>query len=245
MKVLIVDDEPLARRGLSQALTAFDNIEVIGSASDGDQALSMIRSLIPDLVFLDIDMPGKTGIEVAAALGRDHAAELVFVTAFDNYGEEAFSVEATDYLLKPLNSERLGHAISRAERRKAERIAIQATHALPNDPPQRSFVLANGRSFPEDHIIWIEAAKDYALIHTKTRSHILRATMSQLSERLGSSVIRVHRSALVAVSWVQGWQNFRRGASSLILKDGTQIQVGPSFLLSTRQALHGLDGENW
>ncbi|WP_263384598.1 LytR/AlgR family response regulator transcription factor [Granulicella arctica] len=244
MKVLIVDDEPLARRGLSQALTTFENIEVIGSASDGDQALSMIRSLNPDLVFLDIDMPGKTGIEVAATLGRDHAAEVVFVTAFDNYGEEAFSVEATDYLLKPLNLERLGQAISRAERRKAERIAIHPTHVPPNDQAQRSFILANGRSLPEDHIIWIEAAKDYALIHTSTRTHMIRATMSQLSERLGSSVVRVHRSALVAVRWVHGWKNFRRGASSLLLKDGTLVQVGPTYLLSTRKALNGLDGES-
>ncbi|ADW71418.1 LytR/AlgR family response regulator transcription factor [Granulicella tundricola] len=245
MKVLIVDDEPLARRGLSQALAVFDNIEVIGSASDGDQALSMIRSLIPDLVFLDIDMPGKTGIEVAAALGRNHAAEVVFVTAFDNYGEEAFSVEATDYLLKPINLERLRQAISRADRRKAERMAIPARHALPNYLTQRSFGLPNGQDLPESEIIWIEAAKDYALIHTRIRSHIVRATMSQLSERLGTLVVRVHRSALVAVQWVQGWKNYRKGASSLLLKDGTQVQVGPTYLHSTREALHGIQGEAW
>ena len=209
MRVVLVDDEPLSLQRLSRALEGLAEVTVVGVASDGDEALRQIHDLVPDLAILDVEMPGRSGLAVAAELPLDRRPEIVFLTAFDRYAAEAFGVEAVDYLLKPVRPERLRQAIERAGRRRAERLLGQsAAHgpASTGEPatatgPAGTLHLPDrdgGRELPQSEIVWIEAAKDYALIYTPTRSHILRITMSELAERLHPSIVRVHRSAFVA-----------------------------------------------
>ena len=130
MRVLLVDDELLSLQRLSRALEGFAEVDVVGVARDGDEALRQIRDLAPDLAILDIEMPGRSGLAIAAELPPEHRPEIVFLTAFDRYAAEAICVEAVDYLLKPVRPERLRQSIERAGRRRAERLLGQgAAHA--------------------------------------------------------------------------------------------------------------------
>jgi DNA-binding LytR/AlgR family response regulator len=229
MRVVLADDEPLALRRLLRALEAVAGITVVGVASDGDAALQRIIELVPDLAILDIEMPGR-------------------LTAFDRYAADAFSVEAVDYLLKPVRAERLVQALARASRRRAERLTGRDPGMLPStaDLDGHTLHLPNrdgGRDLPQAQIVWIEAAKDYALIYTFTRSHILRVTMAELAQQLHPSILRVHRSAFVAAAVVQRRVRIERGLFSLLLLDGTRVQVGPSYAQSVKAHLKALRPE--
>ncbi len=205
MRILLVDDEKLALRRLSQALKDVAGAEIVGIAMDGEAALKQIRELQPDLVLLDVEMPGLDGIEVARAVQDQQAPEIVFCSAFDRYATDAFSVEAVDYLIKPVKSDRLRQGVARSQRRLTEKRALGADEAasiaasdetLAKPSARRPYLHLpdrhGGRDLPQADIIWIEAAKDYALIHTRTRSHILRTTMAELAAQLQPSILRVH-----------------------------------------------------
>jgi DNA-binding LytR/AlgR family response regulator len=248
MRVVLADDEPLALRRLLRALEAVAGITVVGVASDGDAALQRIIELVPDLAILDIEMPGRSGLAVAAAIPAERRPEIVFLTAFDRYAADAFSVEAVDYLLKPVRAERLVQALARASRRRAERLTGRDPGMLPStaDLDGHTLHLPNrdgGRDLPQAQIVWIEAAKDYALIYTFTRSHILRVTMAELAQQLHPSILRVHRSAFVAAAVVQRRVRIERGLFSLLLLDGTRVQVGPSYAQSVKAHLKALRPE--
>jgi DNA-binding LytR/AlgR family response regulator len=259
MRVLLVDDEPLALRRLMFSLREVPNVEIVGTANDGDAALGQIKLLKPDLVILDVEMPGLDGLEVAQKIGMTET-EVVFCTAFERYAFEAFSVEATDYLLKPVKPARLRQAINRAERRIAERQAardlaarianrpgIEAGAGSPRGPEQPAILHLpdrhGGRDLPQSEIIWIESAKDYALIRTRTRSYIIRTTMAALAPQLIPSIVRVHRSAFVAVACVKRRLPTEKGVFSLILDDEAEIPVGPTYLLQVRRILRTLRPE--
>ena len=254
MRVLLVDDEPLALDRLRFAFGDIAGAEVVGAARDGQEAGEMITALQPDLVILDVQMPGKTGLAVAAALPEERRPEIVFVTAFEHYGPDAFEVEAADYLLKPVRFDRLKQAVERARRRRAEREALGRSAVLetevaalkgaqpPVDDGWWNEIWTPGRHgmvrVPVDDIEWIEAARDYVLLHTRTRSHILRATMGALEKRLDPArLMRVHRSAFVRLEAVQEVQRPGKGTMNLVLRDGAVVQVGPNYSAAVLRAL--------
>jgi two-component system LytT family response regulator len=213
MRVLLVDDESLALDRLDTFFADIENVEVVGRARDGDEALEKIKELTPDLVILDVQMPGKNGLRAAADIDIEPRPEIVFVTAHEHYAPDAFDVDAADYLLKPVRFDRLRQAVDRARRRKALRAAGGARRAAGGEVEQLKRAGAAAphdddgfwvperhgqRRVPIDTIDWIEAARDYVLLHTSMRSHLLRITMAALEEKLaGSPLLRVHRSAFV------------------------------------------------
>jgi two-component system, LytTR family, response regulator len=250
MRVLLVDDEALALDRLRIFFENIDGVEVVGQAQDGDGALAEIARLKPDLVILDVQMPGKNGLRAAAELDIEPRPELVFVTAHEHYAPDAFDVDAADYLLKPVRVDRLRQAVDRARRRRTMRhraeqagrleeevAALRAgTPHLDDDGfwvPER-----NGqRRVPIETIDWIEAARDYVLLHTSVRGHLLRTTMAALEQKLkGTPLLRVHRSAFVRPEKVIEVKRANR-SMTLVLADGANVQVGPSYVGAVRDAL--------
>jgi DNA-binding LytR/AlgR family response regulator len=242
MRVLLVDDEALALDRLRTFFADIEDTEVVGQARDGDEALTEIERLRPDLVFFDIQMPGRTGLRAAAELKVEPRPEIVFVTAHEHYAPDAFEVDAADYLLKPVRFERLRHAVDRARRRRqlrdqAERAGLleEQVNNLKGSQPAHAHDAGfwvperHGRRWvPLDSIDWIEAARDYVLLHTAIKSHLLRITMSALEEKLaGSALLRVHRSAFVRPDKVVEVKRENRSLC-LVLADGANVQVGPS-----------------
>lgn len=244
MRVLVVDDEALALDRLRTLFADIDEVDVVGQASDGDMALEQIEKLQPDLVILDIQMPGRNGLRTAAALEPERRPEIIFVTAHEHYAPDAFEVDAADYLLKPVRFDRLRQAVTRAKRRRELREHAERSGKLLEEVENlraKNGGRGDGEGFwvPERHghrwvpilaIGWIEAARDYVLLHTDTRSHMLRATMSALEEKLdGTGLMRVHRSAFVRPEKVAEVRRANRSLT-LVLDDGAHVQVGPSYI---------------
>ena len=232
LRILLVDDETLALDRLEMLLLRLGETDVVGRASDGADALDRIAALGPDLVLLDIEMPGLGGLGVAAAIADGARPEIVFVTAHDHHAPAAFDVDAADYLLKPVDPDRLARALVRARLRRTARPAGPAPTTTPGEAADDLWVpdRSGHRRVPVATIDWIEAARDYVLLHTAERSHMLRITMTDLERRLaGSALVRVHRSAFVRPDRVARIGRTGRSAI-LVLADGTQVQVGPSYL---------------
>lgn len=247
MRILLVDDEPAALERLAALLSQSPDVSVVGTARNGREAAQAIADLHPDLVLLDIQMPEASGLAVAAALPPEDRPEIIFVTAFELYAADAFEVEAADYLLKPVRFDRLRQAIERARRRQSQRTALaRAADALaaPADEDPDGFWVQVRTGFvrvPLGDIDWIEAAKDYVLLHTATRSHIHRATMNALERKLNpAELTRVHRSAFVRPARVAEVKRLGKGLISLVLQDGVNVAVGPSYVnaITERLALH-------
>jgi two-component system, LytTR family, response regulator len=251
MRVLLVDDETLALDRLRTFFGDIEGVEVVGQAQDGDEALEAIQRLTPDLVILDVQMPGRNGLRAAADIDIEPRPEIVFVTAHEHYAPDAFDVDAADYLLKPVRFDRLRQAVERARRRRAVReqasradqladevAALKSGGARAQDDagfwvPERD----GQRRVALETIDWIEAARDYVLLHTSLRSHLLRTTMSALEEKLaGSALLRVHRSAFVRPDKVVEVRRANRSLT-LVLADGANVQVGPSYVDTVRGAL--------
>lgn len=251
MRVLLVDDEDLALERLRTFFADIEGVEVIGQARDGDEAVEVITRLVPDLVLLDIQMPGRNGLRAAADITVEPRPEVIFVTAHEHYAPDAFEVDAADYLLKPVRFDRLRQAVERARRRRSLREQAERTGQLEEEVATlRSsgpIGLEDGgfwvperhgqRRVPIEAIEWIEAARDYVLLHTNVRSHMLRITMSALEEKLaGSPLLRVHRSAFVRPDRVSEVKRANR-TMSLVLTDGATVQVGPSYADMVKEAL--------
>jgi len=237
MRLLLVDDEPAALERLAALLGQVPDVEIVGAARNGREAAEAAEALRPDLVLLDIQMPERSGLAVAAALPPENRPEIVFVTAFELYAADAFEVEAADYLLKPVRFDRLRQAIERARRRRAMRAAaarIEKAQDAPVEEDMDGFwvqVRAGYVRVPLSQIDWIEAAKDYVLLHTATRSHIHRATMTALERKLNpAELMRVHRSAFVRPARVRQVLRLGKGLISLVLEDGVEVAVGPSYV---------------
>lgn len=234
LRVLLVDDEPLAIDRLAALFRQLPEVEVVGTASDGRTATQAIATLRPDLVMLDIQMPEKSGLAVAADLPVGERPEIVFVTAFEQFAPDAFEVDATDYLLKPVRFDRLRQAIERAKRRRALHEAA-ATKLTGSDDALDEAIWVQVRNGSQRVAIasidWIEAAGDYVMLHTSTRSHIHRTTMSALQRTLDpTGLMRVHRSAFVRPSLVSGVQRHANGSTTLTVRDGATVPVGPNYL---------------
>lgn len=250
LRVLLVDDEPLALDRLVALFRQLPEVEIVGTAGDGQEASQAIAALRPDLVMLDIQMPEKSGLAVAADLPVGERPELVFVTAFEQFAPDAFEVEATDYLLKPVRFDRLRHAVERAKRRRALQDAAATARPAASARPDTAYddaiwvQVRNGSlRVPVETIDWIEAARDYVMLHTATRSHIHRATMGALQRRLDpAQLMRVHRSAFVRMSLVTGLQRHANGGMTLTVRDGASVQVGPSYVEAVNAQLRLVKG---
>lgn len=250
-RVVLVDDEPLALARLEVALADIPDLEIVGCAVDGSQASELITSLHPDLVILDIRLPGLSGIDLARSLEcKALRPEIIFVTAFNRFAIEAFQAEAVDYLLKPVSFDRLRVSILRAQRRIALRRAKgqveelsaivaalredAATMGQPSDRVYDAGIWVPSRQgairVDVQTIDWIESARDYVLLNTPTRSHIMRAKISELEKRIDPRImIRIHRSHMVRLQAVAAVERPGKGALRLLLNDGANLQVGPTF----------------
>lgn len=235
LQILLVDDEPLALRRLETLFGDIDDVEVVGTASSGEEAEERIAALRPDLVMLDISMPRKSGIRVAADLVADPRPEIIFVTAFEQYAPDAFEVDAADYLLKPVRFDRLRQAVERARRRRAMRDAADRLASAPPAEIREEAIwvqIASGNlRLPVARIEWIEAARDYVLFHTATRSYIHRISMAALEQLLDpQQLMRVHRSTFIRPALVKAVQRIGKGLIALEMEDGAVVQVGPSYV---------------
>lgn len=254
LRLYIADDEPLALDRLRTYFADIPGVEIVGTGASGEEAFDAAETLAPDIMLLDIQMPGLNGLRVAASLPPERRPEIIFVTAFEHYAADAFAVDATDYLLKPVQFDRLWQAIERAKRRRYLRnLADRAGGASTPVPAtgkdgHDDGIWVQSRSgalfVPTDSIDWIEAQRDYVLLHTPTRSHMVRMSMRALEERLDSGrLMRVHRSAFARPENVVEVQKMGRAINALVLRDGAIVQVGPNYARAVAGRL-GMSGRS-
>lgn len=258
IRTLLVDDEPLARRGLELRLADQSDISIVGQCSNGEQALAAIATHSPDLMFLDVQMPGLDGFATLRAISASQMPMVVFVTAYDHYAIRAFEASAVDYLLKPIDDSRLAQALHRVREGMREREAenhcarllgllgelsgrptLTLDEALAGDsglrltPKDARVAIKDGshtvRVEPAK-IRWIDAAGDYMCIHTESETHVLRATMRELEGQLDPRQFqRVHRSTIVNVSRVKSFRTHINGEYFLVLDSGHEVKLSRSY----------------
>jgi two-component system LytT family response regulator len=240
-RILIVDDEPLARDRVRAMVRAESRAEIVGECGNGPDAIEAIRTKEPDIVFLDMQMPGCDGLHVVSELPADHRPAIIFVTAHEGFAVEAFGVRATDYLLKPFDQQRFQTALKRAmeqvENRRNEklgsRIEALLSDAVPAaKKPGRLAFKSEGRVvfLKPDEIVWVEAADNYVLLHIVGAPRLmLRETLSGIEARLGSAEFaRVSRSAIVRIDQVKELQPTFHGDYTVVLRDGTRVPLSRS-----------------
>lgn len=213
MRVLIVDDEPPARARLARLLAAHPDVQVVGHAGDAATALALVAERAPDALLLDIQMPGASGLDLCASL-PEPAPAVVFVTAHEQHALAAFDTAAVDYLLKPVEPERLARALQRL--RPAQPTPLRPQHLLVPDRG-RTHVL------PLASICWLEAADNYVVVHTATQAPLMRRTLAGLLADLGPGFLRTHRGAAVALAQVAQVQPDAQGGAQLLLHGGARV----------------------
>jgi two-component system LytT family response regulator len=235
IRVLIVDDEPIIRRGLRNLLGHYNNYEVVGECSNGREAIGGIRQLQPDLVFLDVQMPEIDGFGVIREITPEEMPPVVFVTAYDEYAVQAFDVNALDYLLKPFDDERFTRCLRKLEQRlgvpvnETSLIEKLASLVAGQTKPRTADRLAIRNSdritlLQTDEIDWIEAADNYVEIHVGKHVHLMRETLSNLEQRLQPyRFLRIHRSRLVNADRIKELHSLFHGEYELVLSDGTRL----------------------
>jgi two-component system LytT family response regulator len=234
LRVLLVDDEPPALRRMRRMLAAEPDVEVVGECGTGAEAVEQVRSLEPDLVLLDVQMPGGDGFEVVEQLGASVLPLVVFVTAYDEYALRAFDAAALDYLVKPVRRPRLRTAIARARERVGRAEPRPRSDRLLIDRGRHMDVLA------VDEIDWIEAADNHVIVHVGKEAHRFRRTMEQTLERLPPDrFVRAHRSTIVNLSRVRQVHDWF-GGYLLVLADGTKLPTGRQYRAAVLQRLHAL-----
>jgi len=256
IRAIIVDDEPLARRGLELRLREASDIEIVRQCSNGREALAAIDELHPDLMFLDIQMPGLSGFEVLKQVPQESLPMLVFVTAFDRFAIDAFEAHALDYLLKPVDEGRLARALDRVRAQHEQRQAVAQRAQLmamladvtgkgeiePGSTPAATdaarryatmLPIRVGREtirLDVAGIDWIDAAGDYMCVHAAGQTYVLRATMKELEEMLDPEVFqRVHRSTIVNLARVRSLRPHLNGECFLKLESGQEVKLSRSF----------------
>jgi two-component system LytT family response regulator len=249
LTALIVDDEELARRGIRSRLEGVDDVEIAGECENGRTAVEAIRDREPDLVFLDVQMPGLDGFDVIEEIGADAMPVVIFVTAYDEHALRAFEVHALDYLLKPLDEDRFHDALDRARTRHAERSASDLSDRLATlladvDPdretpeasasePRSRFPVRTGgriRFVDADDIRWVEAAGDYVRLHTGETTHLLRETMSGMEEQLDPDrFLRIHRSTIIDTDRLEELRPYGNNEYIVVLDDGTELKLSRTY----------------
>lgn len=256
LQALIVDDESLARKGLKIRLEELGGVDIVGECSNGREAINSVAELEPDVVFLDIQMPGMSGFDVIAKLQQDDMPLIVFVTAFDEYAIKAFDVHAVDYLLKPIEADRLKDAVDRAkdhmnmdglvtDKQRLLELIISITGKSEASVTQLLKDHTGVKSYPEKIAIkdagettlvqvadidWVDAAGDYMCIHANDETHVMRVTMKELEEQLDpANFQRVHRSTIVNLDRVTKVCSHMNGEFHLILDNGASIKMSRSY----------------
>jgi two-component system, LytTR family, response regulator len=253
VRVLIVDDELNARKGVRTLLARDPELEVVGECGDGRAAVECIERLGPDLVLLDVQMPHKNGFEVLEAIDLDRPPILIFVTAHDAYALQAFEVSALDYLLKPFSDERFYQATERAKGQHRERGAAEFSRKLlallehhrqggpaeaespaprAGGPLRRFFIKSGGEVnfVPAEEVDWLEAVGYYTKIHAGRKSYLLRGNLGSIEARLDpKEFARIHRSTVVNLSRVRRLKDLFHGGCLVALPDGTELRVSRRY----------------
>ena len=256
LKTLIVDDEPLARRGLEIRLQGIPDIDIVAQCANGREALAAVREHHPDLMFLDVQMPGLSGFDVLTHMASSEAPAVIFVTAFDEFALRAFDANAIDYLLKPINDDRLAESIERARHALQEHEAIEhrskllklicemkgtevtldgalaeADNGTARFP--RRLAIQDGRTtncVVVEEIDWVDAAGDYMCIHVSGDTLVLRGTMKKLEQLLNPEIfVRVHRSTIVNRHRVRSMRPHRNGEYYLRLNCDHELKLSRKY----------------
>jgi two-component system LytT family response regulator len=237
IRAMIVDDEPPARQWLGALLRQDPEVEIVEECGDGYEALEAIERLSPDLVLLDVEMPGVGGFELVQMLGPHPAPALIFVTAFDQYAVRAFDVKAADYLLKPVDPERLRQAVRRA--------VSQIDRAAPKPELTRAAPAVQGRRWPEWLLVksdgrsrflrvrdidWIESQKNDVVLHAGSTEHTYHLSTSGIEARLDPArFLRIHRSTIVNIERIKDLYPLFNGDYGVTLKDGTTLTMSSTY----------------
>jgi len=258
LKTLIVDDESLARRGLAHRLKDIADIEIVGEACNGREALQLINEKNPDLVFLDIQMPGIGGFEVVQQLDIKTMPVILFLTAYDEYAVRAFEVNALDYILKPIDEKRLHHVLDKVRANLSQKRALKQKHRLlklastlsgetinsfaelegkdvaelVDREPSRLAIRDGGRTtwVNQDDIEWIDAAGDYMCVQAKGVTYIMRKTMKELEKALDNNILqRIHRSTIVNIHQVREMESHINGEYFLTLESGHRVKLSRTY----------------
>ncbi|MGA2729421.1 MAG: LytTR family DNA-binding domain-containing protein [Terracidiphilus sp.] len=239
MRALIVDDEPLVRRGVVLRLRKFRDVEIVGECGDGSTAVDKILELSPDLVFLDVQMPGMDGFAVLRALPKERLPGVIFLTAYEQHALRAFEVHAIDYLLKPMGNARFAAAVGRAQKlvdsaskaTMAERVLEMLGRTA--DKYASRFTVQTGsriQMVTAEEVEWIGSAGNYVELHVRGRSFMLREPMASLEQRLDpAKFIRIHRSRIVKVSCILELQSIENREFVVKLSDGSEHRSSRTF----------------
>jgi two-component system, LytTR family, response regulator len=248
VRVLIVDDERLARRGVVLRLRKLEDMEIVGECADGVSAVEKILELAPDLVFLDIQMPGMDGFEVLRMLPSASLPHVIFLTAYERHALRAFEVHALDYLLKPVDDERFAAAVHRArmlgDSASRDRIIERIAQMLGRDAEKYAirFLVRRGSRInvvAVDEVDWIGAAGDYSELHVRGRSHLLRETMNSLEEKLDPErFLRVHQSKIVRAGCIVELTAIENREYVIKLSDGSQHRSSRTYADKMERWLH-------
>jgi two-component system LytT family response regulator len=258
LKTLIVDDESLARRGLIHRLKKIGDIEIVGEAQNGREALKLIGERRPDLVFLDIQMPGISGFQVVKQLDIETMPIILFLTAYDEYAVQAFEVNALDYILKPIDEERLNQVLDKVRANLSQKRALKQKRqllelvsqisgetitsfseleekkvaGLAHKEPSRLAIRDGGRTtwVNQDDIEWIDAAGDYMCVQAQGTTYIMRKTMKELEKELDGGILqRIHRSTIINVRLVREMESHINGEYFLTLESGHRVKLSRTY----------------
>ena len=262
LRTVIVDDEPLSLDLLRAVLSEISDIEIVGECINGKQAVEAAMKLQPELLFLDIHMPGMNGFDVIRSLQTDIMPMVVFITAYDHYAVDAFDLHAVDYVLKPLDSERIARSVDRAVDRlkndvdrsfkspligAIEEISERASKQeqpqepetnIPDGMKRKLLVRDSGvvKVIPFDDIDWVDAAGDYMCVHASGETHVIRSTLRDLMGKLDDNLfVRIHRSTIVNVERVVSVTPLQKGGSLLHLTQGESLKVSRNYRDSIRK----------
>jgi two-component system LytT family response regulator len=253
LRIAIVDDEELARAGIRARLLRSPDVEIVAECGNGREAVAALRRHAPHIVFLDVQMPGKSGFDVIEEVGWGALPHVIFVTAHDRYAIQAFDVNALDYLLKPIDDERFDVALQRAreavardrdsnlEQRLASVVADLRSENHRARESDRIVVRSAGRVVfvKTSEIDWVEAAGDYVTLHVGKKSWLLRETIAEMEKKLeAKGFTRIHRSTIVNTERIGEMHPLDNGEYRLVLRDGTELKLSRSH----RYHLQGLMG---
>jgi len=253
IRVLVVDDEPLARRGIRQLLDSETDFEIVGECKNGREAVSALEKLSPELIFLDIQMPLLDGFSFIEKVGAQNLPEIVFVTAYDEYAIRAFEINALDYLLKPVDPERFQKTL--------ERVREQIKNKQPRQMEQKLAALLENLKLPEsekyleriaikengrvtflniDEILWISSEGNYVGLHTKGETHLLRETMDAIERKLDSrKFLRLRRSTIVRIEQIKELHPLFNGEFEVVLKSGAKLSSSRRYRQNLDALLKG------
>ena len=247
IQAILADDEVLARQKLRQLLRVERDVEIVGECATASETVELTRAARPDLLFLDIRMPGMDGFDIIGALAQDENVQMpsiIFTTAYDQYALRAFEVHALDYLLKPFTAERLQSAVQRVREHGLTDARSDLLHEQDSDaasPATRMVFKSRGRILflPVSEIRWIGAEENYVRLCTGQETHLLRETMTHLEERLDPRLfLRVHRSFMVNLNFVKEVRTDADGDAAVIMHDGQKIAMSRSFKSRLLERIH-------